>query len=81
MDREILIPIRCVDASAQLGIHSCSFGLTNCYTKSWNEPANSVTRNLNPTDQFWTTVANGTPATVPNGPQDIATFRGESVLD
>src|SRR4030095_9336884 len=35
--RNDVISPRCVDASAQLGIHSCSFGLVNCYTKSWNE--------------------------------------------
>jgi len=30
--------------------------------------------NLNPTDGDWRTAANWTPATVPNGPNDTATF-------
>lgn len=34
----------------------------------------SATWNLNPTDSVWQTATNWTPATVPNGPNDIATF-------
>ena len=36
--------------------------------------ADSATWNLNPTSNDWHTAANWTPATVPNGPNDIATF-------
>src|SRR5258708_5126506 len=34
----------------------------------------SATWNLNPTSGDWNTAANWTPATVPNGPIDTATF-------
>ncbi len=36
--------------------------------------AGSATWNLNPTSGDWNTAANWTPATVPNGPADTATF-------
>lgn len=36
--------------------------------------AGSATWNLNPTSGFWATATNWTPATVPNGPSDRATF-------
>jgi autotransporter-associated beta strand protein len=36
--------------------------------------AGSATWNLNPTSNAWSSSANWTPATVPNGPDDIATF-------
>jgi autotransporter-associated beta strand protein len=36
--------------------------------------ADSATWNLNPTSGDWNTAANWTPATVPNGPSDTATF-------
>jgi len=36
--------------------------------------AGSATWNLNPTSADWNTAANWTPATVPNGPADTATF-------
>src|SRR5436309_345144 len=36
--------------------------------------ADSATWNLNPTSSDWNTAANWTPNTVPNGPDDIATF-------
>jgi len=36
--------------------------------------ADSATWNLNPTSSDWTTAANWTPATVPDGPDDVATF-------
>src|SRR5712691_9214379 len=36
--------------------------------------AGSATWNLNPTSGDWNTAANWTPNTVPNGPNDIATF-------
>jgi len=34
----------------------------------------SATWNLNPTSGEWNTAANWTPATVPDGPSDVATF-------
>jgi autotransporter-associated beta strand protein len=37
--------------------------------------AGSATWNLNPTNGNWNTAANWTPATVPNGPADTATFQ------
>jgi len=36
--------------------------------------ADSATWNLNPNSGDWNTAANWTPATVPNGPDDVATF-------
>ncbi len=36
--------------------------------------AGSASWNLNPTDTSWHTASNWTPATVPNGPADVATF-------
>jgi hypothetical protein len=36
--------------------------------------AGSATWNLNPGSGDWNTAANWTPATVPNGPNDVATF-------
>lgn len=36
--------------------------------------AGSATWNLNPTNNSWTTAPNWTPATVPNGASDVATF-------
>src|SRR5262245_16269811 len=41
--------------------------------------AGSATWNLNPTTGDWNTAVNWTPATVPNGPTDVATFAGSSV--
>src|SRR5205807_5572873 len=40
--------------------------------------ADSATWNLHPTSGDWDTAANWTPATVPNGPADIATFSTSS---
>ena len=40
--------------------------------------AGSATWNLNPTSGDWNTVANWTPATIPNGPADIGTFSSSS---
>jgi autotransporter-associated beta strand protein len=40
--------------------------------------ADSATWNLNPTNGDWNTAANWTPATVPNGGTDIATFASSS---
>ena len=36
--------------------------------------AGSATWNLNPTSGEWNTAANWTPATVPDGPSDVARF-------
>jgi autotransporter-associated beta strand protein len=43
--------------------------------------ADDATWNLNPTNNDWNTAANWTPATVPNGPSDTATFGSSSVTD
>lgn len=43
--------------------------------------AGSATWNLNPTSGDWNTAANWTPATVPNGPDDIATFETSNTTD
>src|SRR6266404_3664605 len=40
--------------------------------------ADSATWGLNPTGSDWNTAAHWTPATVPNGPADIATFSTSS---
>ena len=46
-----------------------------------NAQAGSATWNLNPTSEDWNTAANWTPATVPNGLSDIATFAGSNTTD
>ena len=43
--------------------------------------AGSATWNLNPTSGDWNTAANWTPATVPNGLSDIATFEASNTTD
>src|SRR5439155_9900169 len=43
--------------------------------------AGSATWNLNPTSNDWNTAANWTPPTVPNGPNDTATFDVSNVTD
>jgi autotransporter-associated beta strand protein len=43
--------------------------------------AGSATWNLNPTSGDWNTAANWMPNTVPNGPDDIATFAASSQTD
>ncbi len=43
--------------------------------------ADSATWDLNPSSNDWSTAANWTPATVPNGPLDIATFEDSNVTD
>jgi autotransporter-associated beta strand protein len=43
--------------------------------------AGSATWNLNPATNDWNTAANWTPATVPNGPADIATFDLSNTTD
>src|SRR5712691_3139096 len=41
--------------------------------------AGSATWNLSPTSGDWNTAANWTPATVPNGPSDTATFASSNI--
>lgn len=41
----------------------------------------SATWNLNPPDGFWGAASNWTPATVPNGPNDTATFDISNITD
>ena len=41
----------------------------------------SATWNLNPADDFWGEAINWTPATVPNGPNDTATFGVSNITD
>src|SRR5256885_1369025 len=41
--------------------------------------AGSATWNLDPTNGDWFTAANWTPATVPNGGTDTATFQGSNI--
>jgi hypothetical protein len=43
--------------------------------------ADSATWNLNPTSGDWNTAANWTPNTVPNGPDDVATFELSNQTD
>src|SRR5438093_10763619 len=43
--------------------------------------AGSAAWNLNPTSGDWNTAANWTPATVPNGPSDTATFAVSNTTD
>src|SRR5262249_39743214 len=43
--------------------------------------ADSATWNANPVDNNWSNPANWTPATVPNGPNDVATFGVSSITD
>jgi autotransporter-associated beta strand protein len=43
--------------------------------------AGSATWNLGPASDDWNTATNWTPATVPNGPTDIATFAASSITD
>jgi len=43
--------------------------------------AGSATWNLNPASGDWNTAANWTPAMVPNGPSDIATFGSSNLTD
>ena len=43
--------------------------------------ADSATWNLHPIGNDWNTSANWTPATVPNGPTDVATFASSSITD
>ena len=54
---------------------ACSAFLPTCTL------AGSATWNLNPSSNDWSTAANWTPATVPNGPLDNATFEDSNVTD
>lgn len=44
-----------------------------------NSVAASATWNLNPVDIYWNNASNWTPATVPNGDSDVATFGASSI--
>jgi autotransporter-associated beta strand protein len=56
-------------SSSQLGLFiACTLAL------AFHARAASATWNLDPTSPDWNTAANWTPATVPNGPTDVATF-------
>ena len=55
-------------------ILSCAIILTLSLGALSTIHADSATWNLHPTSGDWDTAANWTPATVPNGPADIATF-------
>jgi hypothetical protein len=41
--------------------------------------ADSATWTMHPTSNDWNTAANWTPATVPNGPTDVATFARSNI--
>src|SRR2546423_9049677 len=43
--------------------------------------ADSATWSMDPTSGDWTTAANWTPNSVPNGPSDVATFDASSITD
>ena len=55
-------------------ILSCAISLALSLTVLNGVYADSATWNLNPVTGEWNTAANWTPATVPNGPSDVATF-------
>jgi autotransporter-associated beta strand protein len=59
-------------------IASCAIVLTLSLAALKTVYASSATWNLHPTSSNWNTAANWTPATVPNGPADIATFSPSS---
>lgn len=60
---------------------SCAIILTLALGPLSFAHADSATWNLNPTSGEWNTAANWTPATVPNGPSDTATFASSGVTD
>jgi autotransporter-associated beta strand protein len=61
-------------AAMRSPILSCAIILTLSLGALSTIHADSATWNLHPTSGNWDTAANWTPATVPNGPADIATF-------
>ena len=58
---------------------SCAVLLTLSLGALSAASAGSATWNANPVDNNWSNPANWTPATVPNGPADVATFAGSSI--
>ncbi len=62
-------------------ILSCAITLTLALIALNPVCADSATWNLNPTNGDWNTAANWTPATVPNGPTDVATFASSGITD
>jgi len=60
-----LFPVICI-CSCLIGVHSF---------------AGSATWSSNPISGDWNTAANWVPATVPNGPGDVATFSGSSITN
>src|SRR5262249_45709223 len=59
------VPTRIAGLALFTSIHLCALG---------DALAGSATWNLSPGTEDWNTAANWTPATVPNGASDIATF-------
>ena len=68
-------------AAMKASIFPCAIVLTVALGALNAVYADSATWNLNPTSGDWTTAANWTPATVPNGPSDTATFASSDVTD
>src|SRR5690242_8273593 len=64
-------------ATAFAGVLSASL----CFSITQIAYAGSATWNLNPGTSDWNTAANWTPATVPNGPDDSATFDLSNTTD
>jgi autotransporter-associated beta strand protein len=62
-------------------ILSCAIILTPALAALNAVYAGSATWNFNPTNGDWNTANNWTPATVPNGPSDTATFSSSGVTD
>ena len=60
-------------------ILSCAMVLTLSLGALKAVYADSTTWNLDPTNGEWNTASNWTPATVPDGPHDVATFAGSSI--
>jgi len=61
-------------AAMKSPILSCAMVLTLSLGALCAVYADSATWNANPVDNDWNNPANWTPNTVPNGPNDIATF-------
>ena len=66
-------------ANMKSPILSCTMVLTLSLGALNAVYADSATWSMNPTSNDWNTAVNWTPATVPNGPTDVATFAGSSV--
>src|SRR6266446_4176999 len=68
-------------AAVKSPIASCAIVLTLSLGALDALYAGSATWNLNPTSGDWFTAANWTPNTIPNGPDDIATFDVSTITD